>query len=165
MNVRFNSEMRRIMGDAVNHLDNIQCELPADFAAELKKIRIIEDRGVVMVENASWCDGDFVKDPTGLECSSNHYHIDRPGDGSLRASAVAGIVAGKEFKRMIEATKIPGEFRVIVSANYNSCCDPPFHGAVVRFHKIRPSNPWLDDDLENYKLEGILTIDWTNPLK
>ena len=149
------------MGDALDNLDAVQCELPADFAAQLKKMRIIEDRGVVMVENASYCDGNFETDPVGLECSANHYHIDRPGDGSLRASAIAGIVAAREFKRMIEATKVPGEFRLIVSANYNRYCNPPFHGAVVRFHKIRPNNDWIGDDLELYKREGILTIDWT----
>src|SRR5215470_16016930 len=127
-------------------------------------MRIVEIEGAVVVENASGWDDSFVNDLTGLECFVNHYHIDRPGDGSLRASAIAGIVAAKEFKRMIEATGIPGDFRVIVSANYNPDPDPPFNGAVVRFHKIRPNNSWLDHDLEAYKYEGILTIDWTNPV-
>ena len=165
MLVRFNSVMRRIMGDALDNLDTIHCELPADFAAKLKKMHIVEIEGLVVVEDASGWSDDYRTDPTGVECFVNHYHIDRPGDGSLRASAIAGIVAAKEFKRMIEATKIPGDFRVIVSANYNPDPDPPFHGAVVRFHKIRPNNDWLGEDLEAYKREGILTIDWTNPAK
>lgn len=164
MIVRFNSHMRRIMGDALNHLDSVQCELPPRFVEHLKKMCIVEIEGAVVVDDASGWDDSFANDLTGLECFVNHYHIDRPGDGSLRASATAGIVAAKEFKRMIEVTKIPGEFRVIVSANYNSVCEPPFYGAVVRFHKIRPDQQaWVDDDLENYKREGILTIDWTNP--
>jgi len=156
--------MRRIMGDALNHLHTVQCELPPAFAAKLKKMRIVEIEGAVVVEDASGWDDSFGNDLTRLECFVNHYHIDSPGDGSLKASATAGIVAAKEFKRMIEATKIPGEFRVIVSANYNPDPNPPFYGAVVRFHKIRPNQAWLDDDLENYKSEGVLTIDWTNPV-
>ena len=151
---------------------DVECELPPEFVEEIKKMRIVEIKGAVVVEDASgWDDstdasgwGDCFVDLTGVECFVNHYHIDRAGDGSLKASATAGIVAAKEFKRMIEATKIPGDFRLIVSANRNPC-EPPFYGAVVRFHKIRPKQAWLDDNLDNYKTEGILTMEWTNPVR
>lgn len=189
MIVRYNSHMRRIMGDVLNNVYecddlDVECELPDDFVAQMKNMRIVEIEGAVVVGSAD-CDAGESRDPhsvqpdgsenasgwddsfgdlTGLECSVNHYHIDRAGDGSLKASATAGIVAAREFKRMIEATKIPGDFRLVVSANHNPC-EPPFYGAVIRFHKIRPKQAWLDDNLDNYKSEGILTMEWTNPVR
>lgn len=44
-----------------------------------------------------------------------------------------------------------GCFRVIVG-----CGD---HDAVVRFHRVRPREEWLSDDLESYVDEAILVID------
>ena len=46
---------------------------------------------------------------------------------------------------------VPGRFNVIVSYDGDSCA--------VRFHKIRPGERWLSEDLEAYVDEGVLVVE------
>jgi hypothetical protein len=43
------------------------------------------------------------------------------------------------------------QFRFIVSSNLDGC--------VVRFHKIRPREIWLVDDLEEYEEDAVMLLD------
>ena len=47
--------------------------------------------------------------------------------------------------------KLKGSFNVIVSYDGEGCA--------VRFHKIRPAQHWLMNDLEDYEGEGILVFE------
>jgi hypothetical protein len=64
------------------------------------------------------------------------------------------------IRRGVIQSRIGGAFRVIVSVQLVS--DPPLNKNVctVRFHKVRPHQVWLDDDLENYQEEAVIAMDF-----
>ncbi len=87
-------------------------------------------------------------DRTGYECFVNHVHIEHGPDSpdELReAFSYAQRLAG-----LLNA--VQGPFMIIISQHTATS------EATVRFHKIRPDEGWLADDLEGYADEAILAI-------
>jgi hypothetical protein len=60
-----------------------------------------------------------------------------------------GLYFSHHLAQKIEAT-FGHNFNVILSYNKEHC--------FIRFHKVRINEKWLDDNLDNYKLEAILLI-------
>jgi hypothetical protein len=61
----------------------------------------------------------------------------------------AGLLMAEAVSRKLAV--MPGRFNVIVSYDGDSCA--------VRFHKIRPGERWLSEDLEAYVDEGVLVVE------
>jgi hypothetical protein len=61
----------------------------------------------------------------------------------------AGLLMAEAVSRKLSA--LPGRFNVIVSYDGESCA--------VRFHRIRPGERWLSEDLESYVDEGVLVVE------
>lgn len=86
-------------------------------------------------------------DKTGYECLINHVHL--PFDGtneSLRSSLRYAVALQKELTRIGQGHG----FQVILSVDDREC--------TVRFHRIRPNENWIADDLEGYAEEAVLVL-------
>ena len=89
-------------------------------------------------------------DLTGYECFVNHLHIDDYTDenfflhGLGLIMAVAGIVRNKFPQK---------HFRFILAQEKDSSCN-------VRFHCRRKGEEWLSEDIDQYREDGILVMDF-----
>ena len=84
-------------------------------------------------------------DRTGYECFVNHVHFS-VGRAKRALSGVFEYAAGL---RSALFSLGEGRFEIIISVSRGT--------STVRFHKCRPGESWLGDDLEKYKYESILT--------
>jgi len=102
-------------------------------------------------------------DETGIEAFINHIHLEDfvSPDVSFFELARLGCDFGFALRTRLGEEQLSGPFRVIVSAR---AADPASDGVhdtcVVRFHKRRPNQPWLDDELESYRDEAIAVMDF-----
>jgi hypothetical protein len=105
---------------------------------------------------------DETDDETGIEAALNDINVERflgkPTDRSelSRLGLDFGFLLGKKLMR----SGIAGPFRVIVSTHP---ADPSLSvgdTCRVTFHRKREGQVWLDDDLENYKLEAVAVLDF-----
>jgi hypothetical protein len=89
-------------------------------------------------------------DRTGFECFVNHVHIGDFVDGELDASILhlQGLLLAEQLERKLKPV---GAFRIIVSCDETDCA--------VRFHKLRPGEQWVLDDLETYREEALLILE------
>lgn len=91
-------------------------------------------------------------DATARECLVNHIVVDDWVDDAAQSEAEllrAGLsAAGALWKRLCERGE---RARVIVSHDGESC--------TLRFHRLRPSETWLGDDLESFPHDAILVLD------
>lgn len=101
-------------------------------------------------------------DRTGYECAVNHVHLEdfldsanQQDRGTLFRS---GVAFAHRLNEKLVSTFPQDHFRIILSCNLD---DPP--GCVVRFHKVRAGENWIQlDDLEGYKSEAIMVIEVAN---
>jgi hypothetical protein len=85
-------------------------------------------------------------DRTGIECFVNHLHF-RVGRGRRALERVFRYTAAlSESLRSLR----DGNFQILLSVANGDC--------TVRFHKCRPGEEWLTNDLEGYKREAILVL-------
>jgi hypothetical protein len=87
-------------------------------------------------------------DRTGFECFINHVHI--PFENT-KESLIHCLDYVAVLERALISTALPGPFRVIVSIADHNC--------IVRFHRIRRGEDWIDENLEVYKSEAIMVLD------
>lgn len=92
-------------------------------------------------------------DATGVEASANHVHPDRPGWGVVEC-AEAGITALELVRSRILAYANSGPVRIVLSVGFHE-----IPSSSLRFHRRRPGENWIVDDLERYETEGILVED------
>jgi hypothetical protein len=85
---------------------------------------------------------------TGREISINHFHIDFYTDKQWGEVAFTFL---HELNKQLRAEFPMQQFRGIFSVNEDSC--------TIRFHMVRPGEDWIDDDLENYKEDGVCVVD------
>jgi hypothetical protein len=89
-------------------------------------------------------------DRTGSECFHNKIHIDDIIDSVTPEEQLkCGLYFAYQLAKKIKATFGQG-FNIILSYDEEYC--------VVRFHKIRINESWLDDNLDNYKMEAVLLL-------
>ena len=87
-------------------------------------------------------------DRTGFECFVNHIHI---GDVVQISNVVESFRHALGWAEALrKKLERHGEFNIIVSCDDTDCS--------VRFHRIRPGETWLTDDLESYTAESVLVI-------
>jgi hypothetical protein len=154
--------MKHILGGGIQDLNDFSVELPEGLVAELKSIEFVELGDLVVVKGDHQPTVEHVLDPTGTECLTNHWHIDDlipTSEYSESEMARLGIRFARELQNKLQGTLIPGQFRVIVSVTH-LLDDPLQQTCTIRCHKLRLTNPWLSEDLEGYRSEAILVLDW-----
>ena len=129
-----------------DYLSNLQSGGSALSPELLRSLALgfAEENGCLMLASearASIAARDAGQDDIGYECFINHLHI-------------KSLAEAVEFARRLKsslAARFTDSFVVIVSFNGRE--------AIVRFHKNRPGQRWLDSNLEAYMEEGIAVLD------
>lgn len=103
-------------------------------------------------------DLDAFQDATGWEASVNHFHVEEMLDGvglktrhGRQLLVRQGVKAAMELSRRLSGE---GVFRVVLSFS-----DLYVASMAMRFYGLREGVPYLQEDLESYKFDAILTID------
>jgi hypothetical protein len=137
--MKINQNMRRFLAELQTNRSTLSPELSSILNAGF-----VEEKGCVFLASEkrdSAFDHAAHQDETGYECFINHVHAE-------------GLGEALEFARRLKkalAAAFAGDFVVIVSFDGQK--------AIVRFHRFRPGQPWLNDNLEEYREEGIAIID------
>ncbi len=161
MILRSNSIMKKIF-TPLPSFDVKYVDLPTELLRELDSVTRVSRDGLVVSSEGYRSSKKPIEDPTGVECQINRWDIEELV--SIHELSISDIAAlGFEFLKTlvnkIRASSISANIRVIMSIS-ESCDPPPLYGCCIRFHTLRPDNPWLTEDLEGYVLEGVLVVDW-----
>jgi hypothetical protein len=148
-NVRLNTAMLdRLAHTPLTLVLPLQDETLASCLAQ----GLTEHDGCVLLSalaaNCAPYDPGLFFDRTGYECFVNHLHIVH-GPSSPDELREAFAFA-QQLAALLKTA--PGPFMIIVSQHLATS------EATVRFHKIRPDEAWLADDLESYADEAIIAI-------
>ena len=165
MKVRTNRKMRSLLKIKSGDLRSVRIELPDALQQHLAALEFTEQKGLVTSSRRIKGSEEARKDPTGVECLLNKLQMDEfvpRRSTSLRMLTRLGVSYALAVKEKLEKTRIPGDFRIIVSASRSLDKSIPYT-CTFRFHRLRKISPWLKEDIESYKSEALLTIDWTNP--
>lgn len=124
----------------------------ASKLAELLREELVEENGcwflVSLREGARTASLASFPDRTGFECFVNHIHIgDFIGTSDVVECLRQGLRWADGLRGKLEQY---GKFKIIVSYDDRDCS--------VRFHRVRPGESWLFDDLESYRSESVLVI-------
>ena len=137
--MRTNYKMSGLLKDLQTHDIVLSPEASRILAAGF-----VEERGCVLLaseaHNSKHTPIADAFDETGYECFVNHLHLESLRDALELAKQLAQSLS-ERFKC---------GFAVIVGFDGRE--------ATVRFHKIRPGQSWLHDDLEKYQ-EAIAVLD------
>jgi len=137
--MRTNQKMQRFLADGKLHETALSTELSGILISGF-----VEDNGCVFLAaeaRNSKVTRDDLHDDTGYECFINHQHIKT-------------LAEALEFARRLKsalAARFSDRFVIIVGFDG--------HEATVHFHKHRPGQAWISDDLEGYLEEGIAVFD------
>lgn len=133
--------MRGFLSGLQTHKPILSPELSSVLSAGF-----VEEKGcVLLASHARDTDSALTRaatrDETGYECFINHVHVE-------------GLGEALEFARRLNkalAATFAEDFVVIVSFDGRQ--------ATVRFHRLRAGQTWLNENLEEYREEGIAVID------
>jgi len=103
-----------------------------------------EEKGCVFLASEKrdfGSDHAAAQDETGYECFVNHVHVESLGEA---------LEFARRLKKAL-TSRFPCDFVVIVSFDGRE--------ATVRFHRLRAGQTWLNENLEQYREEGIAVID------
>jgi hypothetical protein len=163
MTLRTNNLMRMLFGHHGLDYEGTTAAVPEALMRELAST-YEEIDGVVIPKG--WANS-FQKtndDETGIECIASKIHIDAflPRNTPLVDMVDVAMAYAHELAERLNSSSLGGAFRVIIGASpmdeesvRNTC--------VVRFHRIRQGQQWLNEDLEGYK-SPIMTLDFSLPL-
>jgi hypothetical protein len=102
-----------------------------------------------------------IDDETGFECDLSEINVENFPLPSVEFHELArlGCDFGFLLATELTATKIPGPFRIIVSARPEDPESKVGNTCTVRFHRLRDGQAWLEDDLEGYREDAIAVFD------
>jgi len=130
--------MSSLLGDLETHTSVLSPEISRVLAAGF-----VEEQGSVLLasqaHNSGYTRAADTDDETGYECFINHLHI-------------KGLQEALEFAQRLHSNlneRCKSGFAVIVAFDGSE--------ATVRFHKIRPGQVWLSEDLQGCE-EGIAVL-------
>jgi hypothetical protein len=130
--------MRKLLGDLQPHESVLSLEILHVLAAGF-----VEEQGCVLLasqaHNSAFTRVADTHDETGYECFINHLHIESLQEALELAQRLTNTLT-ERFK---------SGFAVIIAFDGSE--------ATVRFHKLRPGQTWLSDNLEGYE-EGIAVL-------
>lgn len=130
-------------------------ELPCELNRIIERGLVIQGQCVFLDSLFRRCSSASMKDffdETGYECFVNEIHVE---DYVSTNFVTTGMRFLTRVSRLCVVSKVPFTVRGIISAD-DDC-------AIVRFHRDRPCQNWLDKDLENYKSEGVAEIEVYQP--
>jgi hypothetical protein len=162
--MQMNSKMEALLHEIQGRKTNGSNWLSPDLR-KLLEYDFVEEEGCIFLRNLynSSVAGQlsFYPDRTGYECFVNHIHIDsyvKVDQKDLVMSLLnQGILYSFQLKNKLSNFYSYESFRIIVSFKNQEC--------TVRFHKVRPNEEWLDENLEKYS-EALMVIDSNHePLK
>ena len=137
--MKSNQNMRRFLRELKENRPALSPKLSSILNAGF-----VEEKGCVFLASEkrdSGSDRAAAQDETGYECFVNHVHVE-------------GLGEALEFARRLKnalTSLFPGDFVVIVSFDGRE--------ATIRFHRLRSGQTWLNENLEEYREEGIAVID------
>lgn len=164
MTVRTNRAMLDFLGGDPEFLEPNSVAVPEQLVRELSS-GFKEVHGCIV---PTGFEGDVAAestlDETGFECLLSKTYLQDSFSYNVSLSELCriGLAYGFYVLHAISASQVHGEFRFIVDAQLPSPDAPRANACSVRFHKLRPDQPWLSEDLESYKQNAILVMDWTN---
>jgi len=151
--VKLNRRMQGYLGELRSRSIDAEPLLPGKWP----DLTVSQVNGFVLLESfrrkPSLRPADF-DGPSSLEACANKLLMEKMLDPRLVSACpllllTAGLLMAEAVSRKLAG--VPGRFNVIVSYDGDSCA--------VRFHKIRPGERWLSEDLEAYVDEGILVVE------
>jgi hypothetical protein len=133
--------MRKFLRDRNSHGSPLSSELSNVLTAGF-----VEENGCVLLASQarrsnSAYNRAAIHDDTGYECFINHLHVETLEEAFEFAQQLNKALS-EQFAEI---------FVVIVSFDERE--------ATVRFHRLRPGEAWLTDNLEEYTEEGIAVLD------
>ena len=102
-------------------------------------------------------------DETAVECSLSKVYLEDFVDTPVPLAELAriGCAYAMYLRKALLESQVLGSFRIIVDAQLP---DPELHvgnaACSVRFHKVRPNQSWLVDDLESYKENALWVFEF-----
>jgi len=147
--------MKDLIGITATDPSLVSARIPAKMLDEINR-GFAEVRGVVAANGPMHkSSGEWRDDETGVECLLNKIHVDDYLDEMtpVKEMVIIAIAYALKLQDALLASALDGSFRIIISGDSvgNSC--------TVRFHRLRPDQVWLADDLESYKEEALMSID------
>jgi hypothetical protein len=133
--MRTNQNMRRFLGALQTNHFALSPEL-----SSVPNAGFVEEKDCVLLASEarnSAFDPAATRDDTGHECFINHVHVESLGEA---------LEFARRLNKALAAT-FAGDFVVIVSFDGST--------ATVRFHRLRVGQAWLNENLEEYREEGI----------
>lgn len=145
--------MNKKMAEEMRCIDWGNRELPSSLS-ELITPGFCEQDGCIFfvslrVRDTNATTSDF-PDKTGYECFVNSIHIDDFVQFDYLPYACLFV---ETCFAMWRRSGIRGDIKAIISSDEL--------GALVKFHLVRDSETWVDQDLEKYE-DGILVVDSTS---
>jgi len=162
--------MRDLLGEEAAHPERIDVPVPASLMQTLRD-GFKEIDGCIVPGNfqksSIWSTErpriDNRDDETGLECSLSKTHVDAFATecSELLTMTRIAIAYGFLVKEALEQSAIGGSIRIIISAQLPSPeLERVGHVCTVRFHRIRPHQVWLSDDIEGFRSEALMVLDF-----
>ncbi len=143
-----NRALRELLDAAEHCADD---ELPAWLAALLGD-GLVEEGGALLLRAqvaGSHAGPEAFPDLTGYEAFVNHFHVDATSTGFADFQVACRAV--DELEHQISRWPHHGPVRVLLSRNLSG----PHTSSTVRFHRLRPGEVWLRDNLEGYETEAV----------
>lgn len=137
--------------------EDVKGELPHALNLLVAGGLVFRDRCVFLSSLLGQCssiDGKELLDETGYECFVNKIHIE---DYAQEDLVSIGMRFLREISSLCFAANVSFPVHGVISAA-DDC-------VIVRFHRVRPGQNWLDADLENYKAEGIAEVEVYHPVE
>ncbi len=150
--LRQNRVMKNMFSDEA---ENMYVPLPSGLGRLLDDGLILRDGCLLLtslLECASSVERRYFPDETGYECFVNKIHID---DYVVEKQLLTGMSFLHALSLRCADMKGTLPVRGILSTSED--------GTIVRFHQHRPSQCWLDDDLDHYTEEGVLEVALCHP--
>jgi len=169
MALRTNQQMLELLGGDPAFFDPNCQPIPQILLAQLDE-GFKEVEGCIVPESFQdvtvWSENrprvNNVDDETSFECLLSKVNIDDFVDSNFPLSELARIGCGYAMclRKALLASPISGNFRIIVDAQAADLDLKMGPICSVRFHKIRADQAWLASDLETYKENGLLVVDF-----
>jgi hypothetical protein len=162
MNIRVNKSMLELLGGDPEYFEPSSLEIPLALR-EKTATPLMEVDGCIVP--ASSPNVVRLEDETGTECYWSKFHLEdlMPEEVGPHEMARMAVDYVWLLRASLAATNIPGRFRLIVSVELSGLQPRAKTICTVRFHRVRPGQEWLADDLEGYKDEAIAACDFCIP--
>ena len=170
MKVRANSSMKALLGAHAEAPEDISAPCPPDLLADLRD-GFKEVQGCIVpkgfeggpIWSATRPRVDNQDDETGFECSLSKVHIEdfAKNDLPLADMTRLGIAYALCLRDALLRSFESGVFRIIVDAQLRDA-ELELNGSVctVRYHRVRTGQVWLTEDLDGYKMNAVLAIEF-----